>query len=89
MSAVVMPCGHPFLLLLICTLAAANEVLIVILSLCSGTNEPAFMQLKLQLLLLDVRPYLVNVRRPTAVFSGCQFQVRRLHMTRILVYLCS
>jgi len=42
MSAVVTPCGYPFLLLLICKLAAANEVLIVILSLCSSTYEPAY-----------------------------------------------
>jgi hypothetical protein len=82
-------CGNAFLLLLICTLAAANEGLIVILSLCSSTYEPASMQVKLQLLLMDVTPYLANVRLPTAVFSGCQFQVRRLHMARILVYLCS
>jgi hypothetical protein len=38
MSAVVTPCGHPFLLLLICTLAAANEGLIAIFSLCTGTK---------------------------------------------------
>jgi len=90
MSAVATPYGHPFLLLLICTLAAANEGLIVMLSLCSGNYEPVFMQLKLLFLLMDERPYVANVRRPTAVISECQCKVRRrLQMTRILVYLCS